>query len=391
VKISGGRNNDLSIIYFSSMAYKDFTLENSTAKTPILTSFFTSSQIFSSVSIRQKLDFCTQLSFMLGAKISIQRALEIFIHQCQHPGMKNIASDILAEVKRGNPFYKGLAKHPKTFDSLFITTAEVGEESGKLSEVLADLAKYLERVVEFQKKIQQALMYPALVILVAISAILFLLLFIVPSFEEMFKNFQVQPPLITQIIVALSNFLTENIFTIIILGIVSVLTLVWFGGNDTVKKKAQSLSFSLPYIKKILLLITVARFCRTLGTLLQAQVSLMDSLKITERIFTNEKVKSEIQSITKKIRLGKNISSSVVSSSLFPPMVSQMIAVGEETSDLDKMLLHVAEYYEKEMERIVDTISTLLEPIIILILGVFVGGILIAMYLPMFEIMNVVN
>ena len=343
------------------------------------------------LSSQQKAEFCTQLSVMLQARISLHRALEIIVQQSTHGRLKEVTSSLYKEVSRGSSFAGALAKHPDDFDGLFIVTAEVGQESGRLAYVLENLSIHLEKMNALKRKIKQALAYPALVLCVAVGAVGFMLFFIVPTFAEMFKSFQVELPLSTRIVLHLSEMLNEYAWYGI--GLIAVIAAIAFNAsrNATLREKAQSILFRTPMIGPLVTKSLVARFCRTLGTLLQSQVSLIDALGITKRIFSDRKMQQEITTIIQHVKQGRALAEPLVASEVFPPMVAQMITVGEETSELDAMLSKVAEYYEKDIDVTIETLSTVLEPIIIVFLGMMVAAILISMYMPMFDLVNVVG
>jgi len=305
--------------------------------------------------------------------------------------MARVIERLGIEIQRGNSFAKALALQPKVFDDLLVTSASVGQESGRLPEVLAHLAHHLEKINALKRKFIQALSYPALVISVATLAVTFLLAFIVPTFAEMFKNFRVELPYSTRFVLSLGDGLTTyGSYMLVVLAV--VITLSWRAMHSAAGlQRIESCALRLPLVGDIILKNYVARFCRTLGTLLQAQVSLVEALEVAQRIISNAEMRREIQLILRQVKQGRAVADPVVESKLFPPMVSQMIAVGEETSELDAMLLKVADHFEKEIDSRVETLSSVMEPILILFLGVLVAGVLISMYLPIFDLVNVVG
>ncbi len=340
---------------------------------------------------RDKADFCTQLSVMLQARVSLHRALEVLVGQTTKEPMKEVIRSIASEVQKGSSFDKALATRPDVFDKLFVVTAEVGQESGRLAQVLAHLAGHLEKMNALKRKFLQALTYPALVMTVATAAVTFLLVFIVPTFADMFKTFQIDLPCATQLILTLSRFLSTFAPYLLGAALVAGYLLRETLKRPSVRDKLAEMSLKLPLLGEVILKTHVARFCRTLGTLLQAQVSLVEALSVSERIATSDGIRRQIAAILKHVRQGRTIAEPLVDSMLFPPMVVQMIAVGEETSELDTMLLKVADYYEQEIDGKVDALTTIMEPVIVLFLGFVVAGILISMYMPMFDLVNVVG
>jgi len=343
------------------------------------------------ISARGKAEFCTQLAVMLQSRVSLHRALQVLTHQAKNQRMKQVIEMLDKEIQKGNSFASALSMQPDVFDNLFAVSAEVGQESGRLAEVLSHLALYLEKLAGLRRKFTQALTYPALVVTVACGAVAFLLVFIVPAFAEMFKSFQVELPTSTQFVLNLSVWAVDYGQYLIGLLLVGVLLSKRLYRAPSIRRRAERYSFKLPFLGDIILKNHVARVCRTLGTLLQAEVSLVDALVVTQKIVSTAGIHEEIGQILKHVKQGRTVAEPLIDSRLFPPMVAQMIAVGEETSELDAMLLKVAEYYEKELDMKIEILSSVLEPVIILFLGLIVAGILISMYLPMFDLVNVVS
>jgi type IV pilus assembly protein PilC len=325
---------------------------------------------------------------MLEARVSLQQALEVLIVQTRNARLKEIVRSVARVVRHGNPLHEALEAHPRVFDPLFVVTVEVGQETGRLAEVLAHLAEHLEKMANLKRKLTQAMTYPALVASVAFCSILFLLVFIVPSFAEMFSNFQKELPPVTQFVVGLSGFVTTFGWYAAGLVVTGVAFLFFFLDLQAIGMKGALHAIRLPVVGEIIVRTQVARFCRTLGTLLGAQVSLVKALEVSQRGLWIEGMQREVGQILRSVRHGRSIADPLNASEYFPPMVSQMIAVGEETSELDRMLFKVAAYYERELDAKIDALSSLIEPVVVLLLGFVVAGILISMYLPMFELVG---
>jgi type IV pilus assembly protein PilC len=343
------------------------------------------------VTEKEKSEFSTQLAVMLQAGVSLHRSLDVLSQQTKSVKLKEVIANLSNEIRKGNSFARALAKQPEVFDSLFTVTVEVGQESGRLPEVLAQLATHLEKMNALKRKFRQALTYPALVLSVSVLVVTFLLVFIVPAFAEMFKSFQIELPFSTQIVLSLSDYVFSYGPYFLLIIIIAAVFLRNTIHSPATRQKVEQWILRIPVAGDVVLKNYVARFCRTLGTLLHAQVSLVDALGVTQRIFTNDNVREEIGSLLKHVKQGRAVAEPLIESKLFPPMVAQMIAVGEETSELDTMLLKVADYYEKELDAKVETLSTVIEPLIILLLGGLVSLILISMYLPMFDLVSVVG
>ncbi len=340
---------------------------------------------------REKAEFFTQLSVMVQSRISLVRALEILSQQSKRDRVRMVIASLGEEIRKGNSLAGALASHAEEFDNLFVATAEVGQETGRLPEVLSNLADHLEKMDALKRRVLQALAYPMVVLSVAAGAVTFLMVFIVPTFAEMFRNFQVALPASTQFVLGVSDAVSAYGYYALVGIIAGIFMVRNISRSRIVRLKVERYAFRLPYIGAMLLKNLVARFCRTLGTLLHAQVALVEALKVTQKIFVNNEINEEIGTIMNFVRQGRAVAEPLFESKLFPPMVAQMIAVGEEASELDLMLLKVADYYEKEIDAKIETLSSVIEPVIIVILGVVVAGILIAMYLPMFDLVNITS
>jgi type IV pilus assembly protein PilC len=345
----------------------------------------------SRISDKDRSSFCTQLAVMLQAGVSLHRALQVLAEQTKNDKMKDVIVLLSKEIQKGNSFARALSLRSDIFDSLFVVTTEVGQETGRLPAVLSDLSVHLEKVGALKKKFRQALTYPALVITVAGFVVTFLLVFIVPAFADMFKNFQVEIPASTRLVLLVSSLLSEYGPYALVVAVTVLFLLRTNLRRPETRERLQSFSLRIPFFGELLTKNQSARFCRTLGTLLNAQVGLVDALQIAQRIFNHRGIKDEIQTILGRVKQGRSVSEPLVGSKFFPPMVAQMIAVGEETSELDKMLLKVADYYEKEVDATVDTLASVLEPVIIIFLGLIVATVVISMYLPMFDVVSMVG
>ncbi len=346
---------------------------------------------FSKVSAQDKATFLSQLSMMLGARVPVVKALEILAGQARSSKMKVAVTGLLTDVRKGSSLSASLARQPEIFDQLLVVTAEVGQESGRLPDVLSSLADHMEKMNVLKRKVVQALAYPVLVLVVAVLVVSFLLLYVVPTFAEMFRTSNVQIPYATQLVIYASNFLSSYWIYMACFGFAATLTTKWISGSDISQEIAEKYSLRTPWIGGVMTKNYTARFCRTLGTLLQSQVPLVDALSVTKRIFKNRKLRCEIERLIKSVKQGHPVAEPLATSGIFSPVVAQMIAVGEETSELEKMLLKVASFYEEEIEDMMDTLTTVIEPILIVILGAIVGSILISLYLPMFDMANAVG
>lgn len=347
--------------------------------------------ILNKVTAQDKATFLSQLSMMLKAHVPIVKALELLSTQSRSARMRAVVRDLLSSVTKGVSFSSSLGRYPEIFDQVVVVTAEVGQESGRLPEVLAALAEHMEKMNALRRKVTQALAYPVLVLGVAAVVVTFMLLYIVPTFATMFRSSRVQLPYATQMVIAASSFVSTYWIYLILAFLVSAAVSRWIAGSDLKRAAVDRYGLRVPWFGKVLAKNYTARFCRTLGTLLQSQVPLVEALNVTRRIFRDKNLRSEIERLIKFVKQGRSVAEPLSTSKIFSPVVAQMISVGEETSELETMLLKISEFYEAELAEMMETLTTVIEPIFIVFLGAIVGTILIAMYLPMFDMANAVG
>ena len=305
--------------------------------------------------------------------------------------MRSVVRLLMADVRKGLSLSASLAKHPSVFDPIVVVTVEVGQESGKLPEVLSALAAHMEKINTLRKKVAQAMAYPVLVLGVALMAVTFMLLYIVPTFATMFRTSHVELPYATRLVMAASHFLSGYWAYIAASSLVTIAILKLVIGSDLKDLYMNRYAIKTPWLGSVLSKNYTARFCRTLGTLLQSQVPLIEALNVTRKIFRDRNVRAEIERLISFVRQGRSVSEPLFHSEVFSPVVAQMISVGEETSDLETMLLRIASFYEEELSGMMETLTTVIEPVFIVVMGALVGTILIAMYLPMFDMANAVG
>jgi type IV pilus assembly protein PilC len=332
--------------------------------------------------------FTRQFSVMIDAGLPLVQCLEILGNQEED---KNFAETILAtrsDVESGASLADAMKKHPKVFDALFSNMIAAGEAGGILDTILKRLATYIEKSVKLKGQVKSAMIYPVAVIVIAVVVVGVILWKVIPTFAALFAGLGAQLPLPTRIVIALSDFLV-NFMPFIIVGIVAI---GWafksYYATTGGKYKIDGVTLRLPVLGLLMRKIAVARFCRTLSTLLSSGVPILDGLEITARTSGNSVVEEAILKTRKSIERGETISSPLKETGVFPPMVTQMIAVGETTGALDTMLSKIADFYEEEVDTAVAGLLTLLEPIMIAFLGGIVGGIVIAMYLPIFDLIS---
>jgi type IV pilus assembly protein PilC len=331
--------------------------------------------------------FSRQLATMLQAGIPLVQAFDIVATGHENPGMQKLLSAIKTDLEGGTTLAEALAKHPLYFDKLFVNLVNSGEQSGALETLLDKIATYKEKTEAIKKKIRKALIYPMAVIFVAVIVTAILLIYVIPQFDSLFKGFGADLPTFTRMVVNLSEFVRSN-------G-VFILTGIGIAGSAFIYFKKRSRAFNefldrsllrLPIIGEIIKKASIARFTRTLSTMFAAGVPLVEALESVAGATGNIVYEKATLEIRQEVATGQRLQRAMEATELFPNMVIQMIAVGEESGSLDEMAAKVADFYERDVDDAVDNMSSLIEPMIMAILGVLVGGLVIAMYLPIFKL-----
>jgi type IV pilus assembly protein PilC len=334
--------------------------------------------------------FTRQFATMISAGLPLVQCLDILAKQSSKPSFGRVIADVTREVESGSTLSDALGKHKVVFDDLFRNMVAAGEAGGVLDEILMRLATYIEKADALKRKIQSAMVYPAVVLTVALGATAFMLIFIIPTFAKMFSDFGGELPLPTQIVLWASNAL-QRFWWVGIIGIAfGIFSLQRTYATENGRRTIDSMLLKLPVLGDVLLKGSVARFTRTLGTLIASGVPILSGLEITARTAGNKVIAEAIMTARASIREGETVSAPLKQSGVFPPMVVQMISVGEQTGALDEMLTKIAVFYEAEVDTAVDTLTSIIEPVMIVIMGGIVGGMVIAMYLPMFKLITVV-
>jgi type IV pilus assembly protein PilC len=335
--------------------------------------------------------FSRQLATMLGAGIPLVQAFEIVGNGHEKPAMQKLILDIKSDIEGGTSLHEALAKHPLYFDNLFTNLVEAGEQAGALESLLDKIATYKEKTEALKKKVKKALFYPAAVLVVAIIVTVILLIFVIPQFESLFKGFGADLPAFTQMVINMSRFLQNNgLYVAAVLGGAGYAFFYFKKRSRTMRQNLDRMALKMPIIGPILVKAAIARFARTLSTMFAAGVPLVEALQSVAGATGNIVYENAVLRMKDEVSTGQRLQRSMETSGLFPNMVVQMIAVGEESGSLDSMSAKVADFYEAEVDNAVDSMSSLLEPLIMAILGVLVGGLVIAMYLPIFKLGAVV-
>ncbi len=344
------------------------------------------------IKVKELVIFTRQFATMIDAGLPLVQCLEILGDQQENPTFKSIIREIKADVEQGSTFADALGKHPKPFDALFVNLVAAGEVGGILDTIMNRLAVYLEKADALARKVKGAMVYPVTVSVVAGGVVVLMLVKVIPTFEKMFADFGGTLPGPTQVVISISNWMQEWI------GLILMVTTITVMGFFQARRRSpkfryatDAIALKLPVFGSLLRKVAVARFTRTLGTMIASGVPILDGLDIVSRTAGNMVVERALQDVKAAISEGKTIAEPLGECDVFPPMVVQMIAVGEETGAMENMLGKIADFYDDEVDTAVDALTSLLEPVMMVGLGGTVGGLLVAMYLPIFKIAETVG
>jgi len=335
--------------------------------------------------------FTRQLGTMIDAGLPIVQCLDILAEQADNKNFRKIVRQLKEDVESGSTFTESLRKHPKVFDDLFINMIAAGEVGGILDTILSRLSEYLEKSMKLKAKIKGAMIYPATIITVAVGVTGVLLIWVIPVFSELFSSFGQDLPAPTQFVINLSNFTIAYFPYIVAVFVVIVVGIRQIYKTENGRLRIDQMTLQFPIFGDLLRKSAIARFTRTLSTLVSSGVPILDALLITAKTSGNKIVERAILATRASISEGNSIAEPLTQSKVFPPMVCQMISVGESTGALDSMLQKIAEFYEDEVDNMVANLTTLMEPMVILFLGVIIGGLVISMYLPIFKLGSVIS
>jgi len=328
--------------------------------------------------------FTRQFSTMIDAGLPLVQGLTILAEQSENPTFKAVLKEITKDVEGGSTLAEAMKKHSKIFDALFVNLVAAGEMGGMLDTILRRLAQFIEKAEKLKSQIKGAMTYPLVVVAIAIIVIAVILIFVIPVFEDMFKSFGSALPTPTQIVVNMSRFLKSNIHWVIIALMALIYGFKRYRDTAAGRKVTDSLFLKLPVFGNLLKKTAVARFTRTLGTMISSGVPILDALEIVAKTAGNVVIEEIIYEVRGSIAEGQTIAEPLSENDIFPGMVIQMIAVGEATGALDSMLEKIADFYDEEVDAAVAALTSMLEPLLMLFLGGSIGGLVIAMYLPIF-------
>lgn len=331
--------------------------------------------------------FTRQLSTMITSGLPLVQSLEILGNQIEDVNFRGIIREIKTKIEGGSRFADGLRDYPQCFDELYVNLVVAGEEGGLLDNVLQRLAIYMEKAERLKSKVKSAMIYPIAIIIVAIGVVLVLLCFVIPIFEKMFKEMGAELPAPTQLVINLSHLVMSIYGLVVLIVFVGVVfALLRYYKTEGGQRKIDGIILKLPLLGVLTLKSSVARITRTLSTLLTSGVAILESLVICAKVAGNKVIEDALIVARARISEGKNMSEPFEQAGIFPPMVVQMIQVGESTGALDSMLGKIADFYDEDVDNLVTNMTALMEPMIMMFLGVILGGLIIAMYLPIFKL-----
>jgi type IV pilus assembly protein PilC len=334
--------------------------------------------------------FCRQFSTMIDAGLPIIQCLDILSSQAENPKMQKVLKDIKESVESGTTLAESMKKYPDLFDSLFVNMIAAGEAGGILDTILRRLSEHLEKAAKLKAKVKSAMVYPIITICVAIVVVMIIMVFVIPVFEDMFAGLGGQLPGLTQMTVNLSRFIKGNILWIIIGMGLFIYSFKRFYNTEKGRAIMDDLALRAPVFGILIRKVAVAKFTRTMSTMLQSGVAILDSLEIVARTAGNKTVERTIYEVRLDISEGRTMAEPLLESGVFPPMVCQMIAVGESTGALDIMLGKIADFYDDEVDEAVNNLTEMIEPMMMVFLGGVIGTLVVAMYLPIFSMAGAV-
>ena len=335
--------------------------------------------------------FTRQFATMIDSGLPLVQCLDILASQQENKSFKDILYKVKENVEGGSTFADALAKHPKAFDELFVNLVAAGEVGGILDTILNRLAAYMEKAMKLKKKVKGAMVYPITIMAIAVIVVGVILVFVIPTFAKMFADFGGELPVPTKIVIAMSNFITRYILLIIgaFVGINIAIKKYYATANG--RKIIDRLALRTPIVGPLIRKVSVAKFTRTLGTMISSGVPIMDGLEIVAKTSGNKIIEEAIYRVRQAISEGKTMAEPLAASGVFPPMVVQMISVGEATGAMDAMLNKIADFYDDEVDDAVGALTSMMEPLLMVFLGTTVGGLVVAMYLPIFKLAGAVG
>ena len=335
--------------------------------------------------------FTRQLSTMIDAGLPLVQSMEILAKQQENATFKKVLTTIKGDIETGTTFADAMRKHPKVFDNLFSNMIEAGETGGILDTILGRLAMFMEKSMELRKKIKGAMTYPSICLAISLLILVVILVFVIPVFEEMFASLGSALPMPTQIVVDMSNYVKANFLYLTMAGTAFFYVIKKIYNTEKGRVKIDAISLRAPIVGTLIRKVAVAKFTRTLGTMLQSGVPILEALSVVAKTSGNKTIEAAVFRVADSIAEGRPIAEPLEESGVFPNMVVQMINVGESVGALDTMLEKIADFYDEEVDQAVDNLTAMIEPLMMVVLGGMIGGLVVAMYLPIFSIAGAVS
>lgn len=345
---------------------------------------------FSKVTAKDLMVFCRQFSGILKAGVTLVQALKMLTEQTENPLLRNIIAEISADIQKGSSLSAAMAKHPKHLPPILIHMANAGEISGTLEDSLDTVAIHFEKNEAIRKKVKSAMTYPIIVIIVSVVVVAILLVFVVPTFTEIFENADTSLPGVTLALVAISDFLRKSWFVLILVAVIIGVLIKSYINTDDGRYAFDKCKFGMPILGKIQVKSAAANFSRTMTTLMSSGVGITEAIRISGQVVGNTYVIDKLKDIERKVSEGRGLYGPIKESGIFPPLLVNMVMLGEETGNLEDMLANTANYFEEEVDEETEKLTSMLEPLITVVLGLIVAFIVIAIALPMFDLSSVV-
>ncbi|CAM2832125.1 type II secretion system F family protein [Hathewaya histolytica] len=345
-------------------------------------------KIFNRVKLKEFVIFCRQFSVILGAGLTVVEGVSIMSDQTESKKLREVLLDVHEQLLKGSVFSEALKAHSDVFPEFFINMIQVGEASGSLELILDRLAEYYEKENKMRKKVKGALTYPIVVIIVAIGVISLLILKVLPMFADMLSGMGGELPLLTKIMMNISNFMAKNFLLLTLVNVSVVGGLAYYFTTEDGRYKWDAIKLNAPLIKKLTVKVVTSKFARSMGILLKSGIPIMNAMDIMTGLVGNKIIEEKFKGCSEEVRGGKGISKPLKNMNIFPPMLIHMVSVGENTGELDDMLTRTAVFFDEEVEETVEQLTTLIEPIMIIVLGSIVAVIILAVMLPMVSVMQ---
>jgi type IV pilus assembly protein PilC len=343
------------------------------------------------VSLDELVIFTRQMATLTAAGITIVTSLDTLSEQAQNPAFKKAIVDARDSVNTGSSLSEAMGKHRNIFSDFFINMVKAGESGGMLDEVLERVATYLEKTNNLQRKIKSAMVYPAAVTGMALGISALMILKVIPVFKDIFSGFGAELPGPTQFLIDLSDASRKHFVLVVVVGVLAFAAVKWYVSTEKGRFKLDGLKLNVPVFGPLQKKVAISKFSRTLSTLVRSGVPILQALEIVSKTAGNVVVESTVNKVRDNVKEGESISEPMERSGIFPPIVTRMVSVGEKTGELEKMLNKIADFFDEQVDVMVDSLTSLLEPMIIAFLGIVIGGIVICMFLPIFKISEIIN